>query len=117
MANKESQSIRDDIEELGYQDAVISLDFSADLLERNHRLRQEFDALQEELHVEESRVAQEIELSRQLEENVKRLEAEIAELEQTRHRLMAEKSFWDYIANFPDDDHRSDFFMKNRSVG
>ena len=122
MDHEESELRLDDSDELDYMDAEMDSDSDEsvdldDFIERNHRLRHEFDRLQEELQVEESRAAQEFELSRQLEENRKRLQAEIAELELTRRKLMAEKLFWDFIANFPEYDHWSDFFNKNRFIG
>lgn len=85
-----------------------------DILEENRRLREEFEKLKEELQIETQRNEDEEALTKQLEEDKRRLQEEIAELEITRRKLMAEKVFWDFVASFPDFNHWSDFFNKNR---
>jgi hypothetical protein len=87
------------------------------MIEDSKRLRAEYEHLKVELHQEQRRNQDQEALSRQLEENKKRLQREIAELEITRRKLMAEKLFWDFLASLPDFDQWADFFNKSRTRG
>jgi len=91
-----------------------SLDFD-DIQEENLRLKDEYEKLREELLAETQKLEEEEALTMQLDANRKRLQEEIAELEVTRKKLLAEKTFWDWVSQNPNYDHWPDFFNKNRA--